>query len=54
KHIVGHVMVFPNNMELLATKILPYPLLLILEQVHVIWTGLEWPMPQDISKLLSV
>src|SRR4051794_29360514 len=53
KHIAGHITVFPNDVESLAAKILPHPLVSALDQVHVIWTGLDRPAPQDVSKLLS-
>jgi hypothetical protein len=54
KHIVGHISVFPNDVESLAATILPHPLVSTLDQVHVLWTGLERPRPLDVSKLLSV
>ncbi|KNB04788.1 hypothetical protein FOXG_19406 [Fusarium oxysporum f. sp. lycopersici 4287] len=54
KHVAGHITVFPNDVESLAATILPHPLVSTLEQVHVIWTGLERPTPRDVSKLLSV
>lgn len=54
KHIAGHITVFPNDVESLATTILPHPLISTLDQVHVIWSGLERPTPRDVSKLLSV
>ncbi len=54
KHVVGHISVFPNDVESLAATILPHPLVSTLDQVHVIWTGLERPRPLDVSKLLSV
>jgi len=54
KHIAGHITVFPNDVETLAATILPHPLVLALDQVHVIWTGPQRPTPLDVSKLLSV
>ncbi|RXG41776.1 hypothetical protein VDGE_30528 [Verticillium dahliae] len=54
KHIAGHITVFPNDVESLVTMILPHPLVSALDQVHVIWTGVERPTPRDVSKLLSV
>jgi hypothetical protein len=54
KHVVGHISVFPNDVESLAATILPHPLVSTLDQVHVIWSGLERPTPLDVSKLLSV
>jgi hypothetical protein len=53
KHVVGHISVFPNDVVSLAA-ILPHPLVSTLDQVHVIWAGLERPRPLDVSKLLSV
>jgi hypothetical protein len=54
KHVVGHISVFPNDVESLAVIILPHPLVSALDQVHVIWTGLERPRPLDVGKLLTV
>ncbi len=54
KHVAGHITVFPNDVESLATRILPHPLVSTLERVHVIWTGAAQPTPRDVSKLLSV
>ncbi|KAL6406058.1 hypothetical protein AUP68_10619 [Ilyonectria robusta] len=54
KHVAGHITVFPNDVESLAATILPHPLVSTLEQVHVIWTGLERPTPRDVGKLLTV
>ena len=54
KHIAGHITVFPNDVESLAATILLHPLMLMLDQVHVIWTGSERPTPTDVSKLLTV
>ena len=53
KHVMGHITVFPNDVESLATRVLPHPLLATLEEVHVVWMGPERPTPQDVSKLLS-
>jgi hypothetical protein len=54
KHVVGHISVFPNDVESLTATILPHSLVSILDQVHVIWAGLEQPRPLDVSKLLTV
>ena len=54
KYIVGYITVFPNDVELLAATILPYLLVLALDQVYVIWIGIERPTLRDVSKLLSV
>ncbi|KAK8121490.1 Helitron helicase-like domain at N-terminus-domain-containing protein [Apiospora kogelbergensis] len=53
KHVMGHITVFPNDVESLAARVLPHPLLATLEEVHVVWMGPERPTPQDVSKLLS-
>jgi hypothetical protein len=53
KHVVGHISVFPNDVESLAVTILPHRLVSALDQVHVIWTGLERPRPLDVTKLLT-
>lgn len=54
KQVVGHISVFPNDVESLTATILPHPLVSILDQVHVIRAGLEQPRPLDVSKLLTV
>jgi hypothetical protein len=54
KHIKGHITVFPNNVQELATKVLPHPLVQVMEEVHVSWQGAEKPAPSDLSGLLSV
>lgn len=54
KHIKGHVTVFPNNVQELATSVLPHPLVQIMEEIHVSWQGPEKPTPRDLSALLSV
>ncbi len=45
---------FPTMWRRWPATILPHPLVSTLEQVHVIWTGIERPTPRDVSKLLSV
>ncbi|KAH7132951.1 hypothetical protein EDB81DRAFT_871351 [Dactylonectria macrodidyma] len=54
KHIKGHITVFPNNVQELATKVLPHPLVQVMEEIHVSWQGAEKPVPSDLSGLLSV
>ncbi|KAH6953994.1 hypothetical protein BKA56DRAFT_563966, partial [Ilyonectria sp. MPI-CAGE-AT-0026] len=54
KHIKGHITVFPNNVQELATKVLPHPLLQVMDEIHVSWQGAEKPGPSDLSSLLSV
>jgi hypothetical protein len=54
KHIKGHITVFPNNVQELATHVLPHPLLKVMEEIHVSWQGAEKPAPKDLSILLSV
>ncbi|XP_044723695.1 PIF1 protein [Hirsutella rhossiliensis] len=43
-----------NNVQELATKVLPHPLLQALDEIHVSWQGVEKPAPSDLSSLLSV
>ena len=54
KHIKGHITVFPNDVESLATTVLPHPLVASLSNIHVLWSGGNQPTPQDVSKLFSV
>jgi hypothetical protein len=54
KHIRGHITVFPNNVQELATKVLPHPLVRVMDEIHVSWQGAERPGPSDLSSLLSV
>ncbi|KAI8649722.1 ATP-dependent DNA helicase [Fusarium keratoplasticum] len=54
KHIKGHITVFPNNVQELATRVLPHPLVQVMEEIHVSWQGAEKPAPSDLSGLLSV
>ncbi|KAM4061618.1 hypothetical protein HRG_013251 [Hirsutella rhossiliensis] len=54
RHVKGHITVFPNNVQELATKVLPHPLLQALDEIHVSWQGVEKPAPSDLSSLLSV
>ncbi|OAQ57976.1 ATP-dependent DNA helicase PIF1 [Purpureocillium lilacinum] len=54
RHIKGHITVFPNNVEELATKVLPHPLVRVMDEIHVSWQGVEKPGPSDLSSLLSV
>ncbi|EEU34873.1 uncharacterized protein NECHADRAFT_88368 [Fusarium vanettenii 77-13-4] len=54
KHIKGHITVFPNNVQELATKVLPHPLVQVMEEIHVSWQGAEKLAPSDLSGLLSV
>jgi hypothetical protein len=54
RHVKGHILVFPNNVEELTTKVLPHPLVQLMENIHVSWHGRERPEPTDLSRLLSV
>jgi hypothetical protein len=54
KHVKGHITVFPNNVQDLATRVLPHPLLKVMDDIHVSWHGPEKPAPRDLSVLLSV
>lgn len=54
RHVKGHITVFPNNVQELARKVLPHPLLQAMDEIHVSWQGAEKPAPSDLSSLLSV
>lgn len=54
RHVKGHITVFPNDVQGLATKVLPHPLLRVMDEIHVSWQGAERPEPRDLSGLLSV
>ncbi|KAJ6437985.1 hypothetical protein O9K51_09407 [Purpureocillium lavendulum] len=54
RHVKGNITVFPNNVQELATKVLPHPLLQAMDEIHVSWQGAEKPAPSDLSSLLSV
>ncbi|PVH90605.1 hypothetical protein DM02DRAFT_607276, partial [Periconia macrospinosa] len=54
KHVKGHITVFPNNVQELVTRVLPHPLLKVMDEIHVSWQGTEKPAPKDLSVLLSV
>ncbi|PVH91107.1 hypothetical protein DM02DRAFT_706769 [Periconia macrospinosa] len=54
KHVKGHITVFPNNVEEMATHVLPHPLLKVMDDIHVSWQGAEKPAPKDLSVLLPV
>ncbi|KAH6869547.1 hypothetical protein B0T10DRAFT_593486, partial [Thelonectria olida] len=54
KHIKGHITVFPNNVQELVTRVLPHPLVKVMDEIHVSWNGARKPGPSDLSRLLSV
>ncbi len=54
KHVKGHITVFPSNVQQLVTRVLPHPLLKVMDEIHVSWQGAEKPAPKDLSLLLSV
>ena len=54
KYVKGHITVFPNNVQELVTRVLPYPLLKVIDEIHVSWQGAEKPAPKDLLILLSV
>ncbi|KAM4061844.1 PIF1-like helicase [Hirsutella rhossiliensis] len=53
-HVKGHITVFPNNVQELATDVLPHPLFQVMDEIHVSWQGALRPTPSDLSSLLSV
>ncbi|KAM4063434.1 PIF1-like helicase [Hirsutella rhossiliensis] len=54
RHVKGHITVFPNDVQGLAAKVLPHPLVRVMDEIHVSWQGAERPGPRDLSGLLSV
>jgi hypothetical protein len=54
KHVKGHITVFPSSVQELVTRVLPHPLLKVMDEIHVSWQGAEKPAPKDLSLLLSV
>ncbi|KAH7302897.1 hypothetical protein B0I35DRAFT_517610, partial [Stachybotrys elegans] len=54
KHVKGHITIFPNNVQELVTRVLPHPLVKMMDEIHVSWNGARKPEPSDLSKLLSV
>ncbi|KAJ2899375.1 hypothetical protein MKZ38_003082 [Zalerion maritima] len=54
RHVKGHITVFPNNVQELATNVLPHPLLKVMDEIHVSWQGPEKPAPSDLTALVSV
>ncbi|XP_044715984.1 ATP-dependent DNA helicase PIF1 [Hirsutella rhossiliensis] len=53
KHVKGHITVFPNNVQELVTKVLPHPLLQVMDEIHISWQGAVKPTPSDLSSLLE-
>jgi hypothetical protein len=47
-------MVFPNNVQELATNILPHLLIKVIEEIHVSWHSVEKPAPSNLLMLLLV
>ncbi|KAM4063864.1 ATP-dependent DNA helicase PIF1 [Hirsutella rhossiliensis] len=54
KHVKGHITVFPNDVQGLVAKVLPHPLLRVIDEIHVSWLGAERPGSRGLSGLLSV
>ncbi|KAM5348941.1 hypothetical protein ACJ41O_008764 [Fusarium nematophilum] len=54
RHVKGHITVFPNNVQELAIRVLPYPILKVMDDIYVSWQGPEKLAPSDLSALLSV
>ncbi|KAM4063319.1 ATP-dependent DNA helicase PIF1 [Hirsutella rhossiliensis] len=52
-HVKGHITVFPNNVQELVTKVLPHPLLQVMDEIHISWQGAVKPTPSDLSSLLE-
>ncbi|KAG6989607.1 hypothetical protein FocnCong_v021163 [Fusarium oxysporum f. sp. conglutinans] len=54
KHVKGHIVVFPNNVDDLVATVLPHPLLQTIENIHVSWSGANRPSPAEVGTLLQV
>lgn len=54
KHVKGHIVVFPNNVDDLVATVLPHPLLQTIENIHVSWSGPTRPSPAEVGTLLQV
>ena len=54
RHVKGHITVFPNNVQELASNVLPHPLVRVMDEIHVSWQGAHKPAPSDLSRLLCV
>ncbi|RSL75841.1 hypothetical protein CEP52_017822, partial [Fusarium oligoseptatum] len=54
KHVKGHIVVFPNKIEDLVATVLPHPLLVTIENIHVSWSGSSKPGAADVGHLLQV
>lgn len=54
KHVKGYIVVFPNNVEDLVATVLPHPLLQMIENIHVSWSGANRPSPAEVGTLLQV
>ncbi|KAL6355107.1 hypothetical protein LRP88_11524 [Fusarium phalaenopsidis] len=54
KHVKGHIVVFPNKVEDLVATVLPHPLLVTIENIHVSWSGSSKPGAADVGHLLQV
>ncbi|KAJ3568908.1 hypothetical protein NPX13_g6264 [Xylaria arbuscula] len=54
KHVKGHIVVFPNNVDDLVATVLPHPLLRTIENIYVSWSGLNRPSPAEVGTLLQV
>jgi hypothetical protein len=54
RHIKGHIMPVPNDVQGLAANVLPHPLLEERERIHVCFVGPRKPAPQHLSFMLSV
>lgn len=54
KHKRGHITVFPNDVEGLATSVLPHPLVEECRRIHVCFVGPRKPVASDLSFMLSV
>jgi len=54
KHVKGHISVLCNDVESLVSNVLPHPLVRVMQEVRVFWTGSDDLRPADVCKLLTV
>jgi hypothetical protein len=54
KHVKGHIVVFPNKVEDIVATVLPHPLLVTIENIHVSWSGSSKPGAADVRHFLQV
>lgn len=54
QHKQGHISVYINDLDSLTATVLPHPLVRMMENIRVCWSGAQVPSATDLSKLMSV